>query len=110
MDRKTRKLLRDALGAVEEILEYAQGVDLQEFTSDRMRRWATYYAFAVPGEALGKLDPAYRSELSDHPPAIDMRNRLIHGYSAVDAGIVWATVQQDIPSLREELQGLLDTA
>jgi len=101
-------LLRDALGAVEEILEYAQGADSQEFASNKMMQHATYYAFAVLGEALSKLGAGWRSELTDHRAAVDMRNRLIHGYSSVDAGIVWATVQQDLPNLRDELEQMLN--
>jgi uncharacterized protein with HEPN domain len=107
MDRQTRKLLRDALDAIDEILEYTEDVDLGQFMSDRKTQRATYYAFAVLGEAIGKLTPAYRARLTDYRPAIDMRNRLIHGYSTVDAGIVWAAVQQDIHNLRDELDGLL---
>lgn len=75
-----------------------------------MRQRATYYAFAVLGESLNKLmqhEPALRPELSDVRMAIDMRNRLIHGYSSVDVAIVWATTQADIPNLRDELRGLL---
>jgi uncharacterized protein with HEPN domain len=112
MDQPTRKLLHDALGAADEILEYTRDVDLTTFTADRMRQRATYYAFAVLGEALNLLiqhTPSLRKELSDVRLAIDMRNRLIHGYASVDTGIVWATAQADIPNLRDELQGLLDS-
>lgn len=112
MDQRTRKLLRDALGAAEEILEYTGDVDFGTFTGDRMRQRATYYAFVVLGEALNLLmrhAPSLRTEISAIRLAVDMRNRLIHGYASVDAGIVWATAQADIPNLRDELQGLLDS-
>jgi uncharacterized protein with HEPN domain len=112
MDRRTRKLLRDALSAADEILEFTKDVDLATFTADRMRQRATYYAFAVLGEALNLLmrhAPDLQTEISDVRLAIDMRNRLIHGYASVDVGIVWATVRAEIPNLRDELQGLLDS-
>jgi uncharacterized protein with HEPN domain len=112
MDREVRKLLRDALDATREILEYTGTVSAQQFATDRMRQRATYFAFAVLGEALNKLlqeDDSYASSLTDVRMSIDMRNRLIHGYSSIDSGIVWATAIQDIPNLRDELQSLLDT-
>lgn len=111
MDRQTQKLLRDALGAADEILDYTRDVSLETFSDDRMRQRATYYAFAVLGEALNQLmkhAPSLRTDISDVQLAIDMRNRLIHGYSSIDVGIVWATVQADIVNLRDELQGLLE--
>ena len=109
-DRHVRKLLRDALGAAEEILEYTSDVDFQGFSSDRMRQRATFFAFTVLGEALNQLvkrAPSYQVMIPDVQLSIDMRNRLIHGYSSIDAGIVWATARQDIPNLRDTLYGLL---
>ncbi len=38
---------------------------------------------------------------------IGMRNRIIHGYDAVDDQIVWDTVQHKIPPLLEQLLTLL---
>jgi uncharacterized protein with HEPN domain len=107
MDRKTRKLLHDVLSAIEEVLEYTKDVDLPHFISDRKTQRATYYALEVLGEALSKIDVDYRPALTDYRLSVDMRNRLIHGYATVDAGIVWATVQEDIPNLRDELEGIV---
>lgn len=39
-----------------------------------------------------------------------MRNRLIHDYFGVDYDLVWDVVQQDIPTLREQVRRILDTA
>lgn len=108
MDRQTRKLLRDALDAIADIREFTSGVDSVQFMRDRKTQRATYYAMAVLGEALNRLDPSYRDVLTDFRPAVDMRNRLIHGYSSVDAGIVWATIQHDLDSLGAEIEDLLD--
>ena len=111
MDREARKLLHDAFNATEEILEYTNKVSFEHFAADRMRQRATYFAFAVLGEALNQLlqhYPLFGSTLTDVREPIDMRNRLIHGYSSVDPGIVWATAVQDIPNLRDELQALMD--
>ncbi len=38
MDRQTRKLLRDALDAAGEILDYTRDLDLETFAVDRRRR------------------------------------------------------------------------
>lgn len=32
-----------------------------------------------------------------------MRNRIVHGYSGINLNIVWDTISQDIPKLREDL-------
>lgn len=37
-----------------------------------------------------------------------MRDRLIHHYFGVDYHIVWDTVQENIPSLKKEIENILD--
>jgi uncharacterized protein with HEPN domain len=37
-----------------------------------------------------------------------MRNRVIHDYFEVDLAVVWQTVQQDLPELRQQMVALLD--
>ena len=32
-----------------------------------------------------------------------MRNRIVHGYSGVDLNIVWNTIQEDLPVLKDEI-------
>ena len=36
-----------------------------------------------------------------------MRNRVIHDYFEVDLAVVWQTVQQDLPGLRDQMLTLL---
>jgi uncharacterized protein with HEPN domain len=39
---------------------------------------------------------------------VGMRNRLIHGYDAIDLDVLWDTVQIDLPELVEELERILE--
>jgi uncharacterized protein with HEPN domain len=63
----------------------------------------------VIGEAASKVSDATRTELPKIPwsEIVGMRNRLVHGYAAVDHDIVWAVVTSDLPPLIEELERLL---
>jgi uncharacterized protein with HEPN domain len=36
-----------------------------------------------------------------------MRNRLVHGYDAVDLDVLWDTVKEDLPELIKELERIL---
>jgi uncharacterized protein with HEPN domain len=36
-----------------------------------------------------------------------MRNRLAHGYDAIDLNVLWDTVQVDLPKLIRELEHIL---
>ncbi len=37
---------------------------------------------------------------------VGLRNRLIHGYDAVDMGILWEILTQDIPDLIRALESI----
>jgi uncharacterized protein with HEPN domain len=36
-----------------------------------------------------------------------MRDKVIHGYFGVDAALVWRTVKEDLPRVREAVRSLL---
>ena len=76
-----------------------------------MRLDALLYEIVVLGEAARRLSPETRAAHPDVPwrEIIGMRNRLIHGYAAVDRDIIWTVVTEDLPSLIASLQSSLDT-
>jgi uncharacterized protein with HEPN domain len=63
----------------------------------------------VVGEAATKVSQATRDVLPRvlWPEIIGMRNRLVHGYAAVDHDVVWAVVVDDLPRLIAALDAAL---
>lgn len=61
----------------------------------------------VIGEAANRLSAEDRVRFPEVPWAdiISLRNRLIHGYDAVDLDIVWQVVTGDLPTLIDQLAG-----
>jgi len=62
----------------------------------------------VIGEAATKLPQEYGDFLKWHPGVSwrhmrGMRNRLAHGYFAIDLDVVWETMRTALPDLREQL-------
>lgn len=110
MTDKTPKLLLDALGAIDLAHEFVAGVSLDAYVGDKMRRSAVERQLEILGEActrLAKLEPAWVTSVSNLKLAIDLRNRIIHGYDSVDDEIVYFTATGDLESLRSDLTRLL---
>lgn len=37
-----------------------------------------------------------------------LRNRIVHGYDKVNKSIIWATLQQDLPVIKSEIQDIIN--
>ena len=110
MTDKTPKLLVDALGAIDSAREFVAGISLAQYTTDKMRRSAVERQLEILGEAcarLAKLEPALIESVVNLKLAIDLRNRIIHGYDTVDDEIVYFTVADDLEALHADLSRLL---
>lgn len=112
MTDRTPKLLVDALGAIESAQEFVAGSSLVSYTADKMRRSAVERQLEILGEACSRAGPtgARTDRIGGKPElAIDLRNRIIHGYDAVDDEIVFLTVTDDLDVLKTDLARLLAT-
>lgn len=111
MTDKTPKLLVDALGAIGSAQEFVAGCSMAEYSADKMRRSAVERQLEILGEAcsrLARLEPALIDSVVNLKLAIDLRNRIIHGYDSVDDEIVYLTVTDDLDALRADLSRLLE--
>ena len=110
MTDRTPKLLVDALGAIELAKEFVAGCSLADYAVDKMRRSAVERQLEILGEAcaqMARLEPPLLESVVNLKLAIDLRNRIIHGYDAVDDEIVYLTVSNDLDALKAELSRLL---
>ena len=108
---RDRASLLDILASIDSILQYVSGLTFEDFERDVLRQDAVIRRFEVIGEATKRLSET----LTDAHPAVPwrqmagMRDRVIHGYDVIDLNIVWDTIQNDLSSLRTELQSIIDT-
>lgn len=111
MTDKTPKLLVDALGAIRSAQDFVADCSLDSYSADKMRRSAVERQLEILGEAcsrLAKLEPALIELVAGLKLAIDLRNRIIHGYDSVNDELVYLTVTEDLDALKSDLVRLLD--
>jgi uncharacterized protein with HEPN domain len=80
-----------------------------DLDSDRVLGLALVRLIEIVGEAASRVSPATRLDQLEIPwqEITSMRNRLIHGYDAVDMEILWQTLHQDLPPLIAALERIL---
>lgn len=105
-----KKLLKDIFDAIEAIdfhLNFQK--DFSKYCANRTVKRAVERELEIIGEAVSKLlkiNPDV--EISSARLIVDLRNRVIHAYDAVDDVIVWKVIIKDLPVLKSEVERLLN--
>lgn len=93
----------------EEVLAHTSGRSRADLDADRLLSLALVRLLEIVGEAAGRVSPPAQQQHAQIPWAqiVGLRNRLIHGYDAVDLDIVWDIVQLDLLPLDQQLRAIL---
>jgi len=111
-DLTAKDFLQHILEAADRVLRYTQGMSRKEFFADTMVQDAVIRNVEIAGEAANNLLEA-APDIGARYPSIPfvqirgMRNRVAHGYFAVSLPMIWDTVQEDIPELRQQIAKVL---
>jgi len=109
MSNRTAKLLFDVLESGRSVQEWCAQRSFADYESDRQFRRAIEREFEIIGEALSRLrqvDEATAAKISELPRIVGFRNRIIHGYDAIDDATVWGIAIDHLPKLLAEVESL----
>ncbi len=107
-ERSPDVYLEDILSAVSRIARYASR-GREAFFADELVQDGIIRQLSIIGEAASKLPVALRQQHERIPwrTMIDMRNLMIHEYSAISLATVWDTVQRDLPALQQAVEAMV---
>lgn len=110
MDNEIKKYLYDIKVSIESIESYiGKERDFTVYLGNKMLRRAVEREFEIIGEAMSRIEKVLPDiQISSKRQIINMRNRVIHGYDKIDNEIIWGTIVRHLPSLKEEVNQLLD--
>lgn len=108
MSTREEKRLEDILRAIASIEEYCPARQKRLETHEPLLSHVVLKLMHV-GEAAAGLNDSIRAQAPEVPwnAIIGMRNILVHEYDSVDIDIVWDVVQNELPTLKREIQALL---
>jgi uncharacterized protein with HEPN domain len=110
MPRRNRYLpLRHMLDHAREAIDLAQGKTRADLEHDRLLELALVRLLEIVGEAASRVPSEDRTRYPGipWPQIVGLRNRLIHGYDAVDLDILWQIIEHDLPPLISTLETIL---
>jgi len=107
--REDKVRLRHMLDYSRKAVAMIEGRAREDLNRDEMLCLALTRAVEIIGEAATRISQVgqQRHGQIPWPEIIGLRNRLVHGYDAVDVDILWDIVQQDLPQLIEQLEEIV---
>ncbi len=110
MKNRTRKLLFDVQDSAHSIRDWCYNRTFAEYEADRQFRRAVEREFEIIGEARNQLsheDADAAEQIHQLHRIVGFRNRIIHGYDAIDDATVWGVIEGHLPTLLTEIEALL---
>ncbi|MCI8465052.1 MAG: DUF86 domain-containing protein [Lachnospiraceae bacterium] len=108
MSNKDVQVLKKIRAHIVSVLKYCEDCkNLDEFQRDSMRVEACVFNLMQIGElAKVSVSDDFKATVTTIPwkQLYGMRNRIVHGYSGVDMSIVWITIREDLPVLKQEIE------
>ena len=92
--------------AIKEIEGYTKDIDINEFKSNSMIRFASIKQIEIIGEAARYITDDTRNKFPDieWKELAGLRNILVHEYFGIDTDLIWQIVTIDIPELKVKLK------
>lgn len=103
--------LYDVLDSGRAIQGWCAGRAFADYVADRQFRRAVEREFEIIGEALtrfARVAPEQAAKVGELPRIVGFRNRIIHGYDAIDHAAVWGVIAGHLPRLLAEIETLLN--
>lgn len=108
--REYKDYVSDIASAIEKAEKFVKGFTLKDFKKDEKTIFAVIRALEIIGEAVGKIPNSIKKQRKEIPwkHMSGMRNKLIHEYFGVNIKVVWKTVKEDMPVLKDKMSEMLD--
>lgn len=96
------------LEAIDKVERFTRGGRGEFEADERTQVWVLYH-IQILGEAARALSRGARDSHPQIPwsAIIAMRHILVHDYFGIDLDEVWKVVEQDLPTLRRQLEAML---
>jgi uncharacterized protein with HEPN domain len=108
--RGDKEFLLDMMEAIRRVELYTEGLSYQDFLRKIETQDALVRNLEIIGEAAKNISKDLRIEYNDIPwkEIAGMRDKVIHFYFGVNWDIVWRATKENLPQLKEKIEGILN--
>lgn len=107
--RKSELYLLDIKEAIEKIQKYTEKISYEEFLKNDEKIDAVIRNLEIVGEAVKNIPNDIKQKYKEinWKDIMGMRNIIAHGYFGVDLEIIWKTIKEKLPELKNKTEEIL---
>ena len=100
--------IKDILDSIDNIESYVEKMSFKKFSENKMAIDAVIRNFEIIGEAAKNISSQIKSRYKGIPwkEMAGMRDKMAHEYFGIDLKIVWKTIKQSLPALKDSIKNI----
>lgn len=109
MRSKDRIIIQKIIGYIDDVEKYTEGMEAKDFLDDKKTITACAFTVSQIGEIVKEIEEDTMKKYSDIPwnSIKGMRNRIVHDYENVDLSVLWGTIKESLPEIKEKLKEII---
>ncbi len=109
MKSKDRIIIQKLIVYIDDIEKYVEGLQAKDFLDDKKTITACAFTVSQIGELVKEISDETITKYSSIPwnSIKGMRNRIIHDYENVDLSVLWGTIKESLPDLKDNLKDII---
>lgn len=103
--RKPDLYVGDIIDAIKKIEKYTKDFNFNNFSQDEKTTDAVIRNFEIIGEASKNISQETKKKYAQIPwtSMTGIRDKLVHEYFGVNFEVLWKTIKEDLPDLKEKI-------
>ena len=102
--------LEHILSAIQYVESFTSGLAYDDLLNDALHLHAVVHNVQIIGEAVYKLSEEFKATHTETPWQMieKMRHVLVHDYYQINFEVLWDVIQNDLPSLKQQVRDYLN--
>lgn len=109
MKSRDRIIIQKIIWYIDDIEKYIDGLQAKDFFDDKKTITACAFSVSQIGEIVKEIDSETMNKYTNIPwnSIKGMRNRIVHDYENVDLSVLWGTIKESLPDLKDKLKDII---
>lgn len=109
MRSKDRIIIQKIISYIDDVELYVKDITARDFFDDKKTITACAFTVSQIGELVKEITDETIEKYNEIPwnSIKGMRNRIVHDYENIDLSVLWGTIKDSLPELKDKLKDII---